>query len=203
MPKMPMGNRGAVGAMQGRPKADFSALGRALKSLFRYYPRLAPLTAAYAEYTARYVPDSLKAANFEDIITIVSSVRSHLASLKTTNKPKIVFGNDPIVDDNQVLIQFLTKASSTIHSDSPKGLNLNVEGHRVYLDLPEKTIQEYKETLEQKILNLGKEIEILTRRLSNENYIKKAPASLIQETKDSVELKSQELQTMKTEYNQI
>ena len=51
--------------------------------------------------------------------------------------------------------------------------------------------------------NLGKEIEILTRRLSNENYIKKAPASLIQETKDSVELKSQELQTMKTEYNQI
>ena len=147
--------------------------------------------------------DAEKAANFEDIITIVSSVRSHLASLKTTNKPKIVFGNDPIVDDNQVLIQFLTKASSTIHSDSPKGLNLNVEGHRVYLDLPEKTIQEYKETLEQKILNLGKEIEILTRRLSNENYIKKAPASLIQETKDSVELKSQELQTMKTEYNQI
>ena len=72
-----------------------------------------------------------------------------------------------------------------------------------FILIPEKTIQEYKETLEQKILNLGKEIEILTRRLSNENYIKKAPASLIQETKDSVELKSQELQTMKTEYNQI
>ena len=47
MPKPPMGHRGgAPGAMPGgRPKADFSALGRALKSLFRYYPRLAPLTA--------------------------------------------------------------------------------------------------------------------------------------------------------------
>ncbi len=158
---------------------------------------------ANQKWPEELVYDAERAANFEDIIIIVSSVRSHLASLKTTDKPKIIFGNDPIVDDNQVLIQFLTKASSTIHSDNPKGLNLNIEGHKVYLDLPEKVIEEYKETLEQKILNLGKEIEILARRLSNENYIKKAPESLIQETKESVELKSQELQTMKTEYNQI
>ena len=45
MPKMPGGHRGGAMPMQGgKPKADFSALGRALKRFFAYYPRLAPLT---------------------------------------------------------------------------------------------------------------------------------------------------------------
>ena len=40
MPKMPNGHR----PQGGKPQADFSALGRAVKRLFAYYPRLAPLT---------------------------------------------------------------------------------------------------------------------------------------------------------------
>ena len=44
MPKMPGRAQAAVPVRGGRPKADFSALGRALKRFFAYYPRLAPLT---------------------------------------------------------------------------------------------------------------------------------------------------------------
>ena len=44
MPKMPAGNRPLPNMKGGKPQADFSALGRAVKRLFRYYPRLAPLT---------------------------------------------------------------------------------------------------------------------------------------------------------------
>ena len=44
MPKMPGGHRPQANMKGGRPKADFSAMGRAVKRLFRYYPRLAPLT---------------------------------------------------------------------------------------------------------------------------------------------------------------
>ena len=48
MPKpmsMGHGRRTAGGGAEGgRPKADFSALGRAVKRLFVYYPRMAPLT---------------------------------------------------------------------------------------------------------------------------------------------------------------
>ena len=48
MPKpmsMGHGRRTAGGGAEGgRPKADFSALGRAIKRLFVYYPRMAPLT---------------------------------------------------------------------------------------------------------------------------------------------------------------
>ena len=44
---MPTGRHGAMPPTQGgKPKADFSALGRAIKRLFAYYPRLAPLTMA-------------------------------------------------------------------------------------------------------------------------------------------------------------
>ena len=53
MPKMPVGHRGAPAGMKGgRPKADFSALGRAIKKLFRYYPRLAPLTVVCILFSA-------------------------------------------------------------------------------------------------------------------------------------------------------
>ena len=41
---MPGGTRGGAHAQGGRPKADFHALGRAIRRLFAYYPRLAPLT---------------------------------------------------------------------------------------------------------------------------------------------------------------
>ncbi len=44
MPKMPGRAQAAVPMRGGRPKADFSALGRAIRRFFAYYPRLAPLT---------------------------------------------------------------------------------------------------------------------------------------------------------------
>ena len=42
------GRRGApaVGKDGRKPQADFSALGRAVKTLFASYPRMAPLTMA-------------------------------------------------------------------------------------------------------------------------------------------------------------
>ncbi len=70
MPKMPMGNRGgAPGAMKGKPKADFSALGRALKSLFRYYPRLAPLTAVCILFSS--VVSSIPSLFVQNVIAII------------------------------------------------------------------------------------------------------------------------------------
>ena len=70
MPKMPMGSRGGVpGAVRGKPKADFSALGRALKSLFRYYPRLAPLTAACILFSS--VVSSIPSLFVQNVIAII------------------------------------------------------------------------------------------------------------------------------------
>ncbi len=70
MPKMPMGSRGGVpGAVRGKPKADFSALGRALKSLFRYYPRLAPLTAVCILFSS--VVSSIPSLFVQNVIAII------------------------------------------------------------------------------------------------------------------------------------
>ena len=44
MPKMPTGRAPQANMKGGKPQANFSALGRAVKRLFAYYPRLAPLT---------------------------------------------------------------------------------------------------------------------------------------------------------------
>ena len=69
MPKMPMGHRAAPGAMSGKPKADFSALGRALKSLFRYYPRLAPLTALCILFSS--VVSSIPSLFVQNVIAVI------------------------------------------------------------------------------------------------------------------------------------
>ncbi len=54
MPKTtpPMGPGRRAMAAGPRPKADFSALGRALRRLFAYYPRLAPLTMCCILFSA-------------------------------------------------------------------------------------------------------------------------------------------------------
>ncbi len=70
MPKMPMGHRGTASAgMPGKPKADFSALGRALRSLYRYYPRLAPLTAACILFSS--VVSSIPSLFVQNVIAII------------------------------------------------------------------------------------------------------------------------------------
>ena len=145
--------------------------------------------------------DPQKADDFAGLINIISSIRSRLAALKTSNTPTILFNDDELIDQNQILVQFLTKAPAVLASTAPTGLRLALPGHNVYLDFDQKTLQNCKARLEQDILALGKEIETLSRRLNNPNYRNKAPANLVAESETHLEQKSTELQKLKTEFN--
>ena len=62
------------------------------------------------EWPKTYKVDQERVANFEELIDIVTNIRSHFQSLPGANSYPIAFHDDELVYRNQLLIQHLTKA---------------------------------------------------------------------------------------------
>jgi valyl-tRNA synthetase len=148
-----------------------------------------------------YKVDEERAAKFDEIITIVTNVRSHFQNLPGANSYPIAFHDDELMYENQLLVQHLTKAPSVpqINVKDTKGLRLAIPGHNVYLQIPEDIHKKYKANLEDHILKLGNEINTLEARLRNPKYVEKAPKELVEETKNSLEEKNSLIAKMKAE----
>ena len=124
-----------------------------------------------------YQIDHKKVKRFEELKEIIVNIRSHFQSLPGAASYPIAFDDDPLMYDNQLLIQHLTKAPCVpkISTDELSGLRLAIPNHNIYLQIPEDVLNKYKHNLEDRILKLGSEINTLDARLSNPNYTKKAP----------------------------
>jgi valyl-tRNA synthetase len=147
-----------------------------------------------------------KAKSFEELILIVTDVRSHFQSLPGAASYPIAFYDDKLIYDNQLLLQHYTKAPSIpeIQPEEAHGLHLAIAGHpNIYLEIPADIHAKYKANLEERILSLGKEIEVLEARLRNPNYVKKAPKELVDETKQQLATKQQLLDDMKAEFELV
>ena len=162
---------------------------------------------ATAKWPARLKYDPISAENFENIRIIVSEVRGTLQALGGTNNSKkygLLYDNDSLVQDNQMLIKVLTKAP-TINplNGTPRGLRLALANHELYLDVPEKVAKEYKENLTERILSVGRELDALNLRMQNPNYVEKAPAHLVKETQDQIKEKEKLIAHLKQQIELI
>ena len=130
----------------------------------------------------------------------MSEVRATLQALPGTNNAKypLLYDNDSLVAENELLIKTLTKAP-TINSlnGSPRGLRLALANHEVYLDVSESVVNNYKEALTEKILAVGRELDALNARMMNPNYVEKAPAHLVKETTDQIKEKESLISRLK------
>ena len=162
---------------------------------------------AAAKWPAKLKYDPISAEEFENIRIIVSEVRTTLQSLPGTNNAKkyaLLYGNDSLINDNQLLIKSLTKVPS-INSlgSSPRGLRLALANHELYLDVPAEIIEQYKDSLTEKILAVGRELDALNARLMNPRYVDKAPAHLVKETRDGVKEKESLITRLKAQLELI
>ncbi|MCL1839649.1 valine--tRNA ligase [Candidatus Saccharibacteria bacterium] len=155
------------------------------------------------KWPAKLPYDPMTAEQFETLMIIISTVRGHLQSLPGGQKPNLLFGNDSLVNDNQVLIQFLTHVPAVIPDDTPQGMRIALPNREIYLDIDEQTLKEYKQNLENNILKLGAEINTLETRLRNPNYRDKAPKELVEETQKHLEQKQTTMQRLKNELTLI
>lgn len=139
------------------------------------------------EWPPRLNYDPISAGSFESLMEVVSETRATLQALPGGKKWGLLFGDDSLVRDNSLLVQSLTKVPFLASVEGqPRGLKLALANREVYLDVPEKVVKEYRESLEEKILAVGRELNALNERIMNPNYVEKAPAELVKETRDAI-----------------
>ncbi|MDO4742309.1 MAG: class I tRNA ligase family protein, partial [Candidatus Saccharibacteria bacterium] len=155
------------------------------------------------KWPSRLKYDPISAEQFENIRNIVSEVRTTLAALgggSNAKKYGLFYDNDALVEDNSLLVKTLAKVP-TINplNGAPKGLRIALANHELYLDVPEEIISKYRETLTERILAVGRELDALNARLLNPNYVNRAPAALVKETKDAILEKEKLISRLKTQ----
>ncbi|MBR3246416.1 valine--tRNA ligase [Candidatus Saccharibacteria bacterium] len=134
--------------------------------------------------------DTISAEEFTRLMSVVSEVRGTLQALPGTNntgKYGLLYGEDSLINDNQMLIRVLTKVPTINSLDgAPRGLRLALANHEVYLDVPADVVAKYREVLTEKILAVGRELDGLNMRMMNPNYVERAPEHLVKETRDAI-----------------
>ncbi len=159
------------------------------------------------KWPTRLVFDAVSAQNFESLMVVVSETRRVLTELSGASKGKkwtLLYGDDSLVDDNQLLLTKLTGVASVISCDGqPRGLRLALVNHEVYLDVPAEIVAEYRDNLEQRILSVGRELDALNLRMMNPNYVDKAPAALVKQTRDGIAEKTALIERLKGELRVI
>ena len=100
-------------------------------------------------------------------------------------------------DGNIKTIRHLSRVPEIVQTDAPHGFSLAASGLGAYLDVPTDILAEYKTELAERINKISNEINLLEKRLSNENYVSKAPAYLVEETREEFSNKKAELEKVK------
>ena len=143
-----------------------------------------------ARWPERLEYDAISAENFERLMVVVSEVRSTLNRLSGLSKGKkygLLYGEDALVDDNSLLVQYLTRVASINPTNgAPRGLRVALANHEVYLDVPSEVVEKYKGELTERILAVGRELDALNARMMNPKYVERAPAGLVKETREQI-----------------
>lgn len=143
--------------------------------------------------------DDIAAAEFERLQKLIVEARYVMAELPGNEKYTMLYQNDALVADNADLIKHLARLKSVESIDQPRGLRLANSGREAWLDISEDTLYEHQTNLEVRLAETRAFVETLEARLGNENYIAKAPAHLVEETRKDLEAKTELIERLETE----
>ena len=133
----------------------------------------------------------------------VSETRYVLAELPAGKKYSILYQNDGLIADNIDVLTHLTRVKEIKQVDQPVGLRLASSNREAWLDVDKDTLYEHQSNLEKRLAETRQQIANLNGRLSNESYIQKAPAHLVEETRKEVEQKEAYAKRLETELSVI
>jgi valyl-tRNA synthetase len=133
--------------------------------------------------------DDIAAGEFAQVQQLVTEARFVITSLPGNEKFSLLYGSDSLIEDNKGLIKRLARLKDVIHTDNAQGLRLPNSGRDAWLDVSADTLAEHQTNLEQRLATTHHDIQALEGRLKNANYLAKAPAELVEETKKQLEEK--------------
>ena len=158
-----------------------------------------------ASWPAQLEYDEIAAAEFTRLQELVSEVRFVANELPGNSKYDLLFGEDSLLADNTSLIKQLVgfHIKDVRYTDQPRGMRLANSGREAWLDIDEKTLYEHEANLEVRIAEGFKELRTLEARLSNPNYVEKAPTKLVEETRENIEKAKARIERLRAELDII
>lgn len=147
--------------------------------------------------------DDISAGEFTRLMNLVVEARFVMSELPGNNKYDLLYQKDSLISDNTELIKKLARLKNVIETEQARGLRLAASGREAWLDIPAEVIYEHQANLEVRLVQTHAEIKNLSKRLSNEAYIAKAPAKLVKESKDLLEHKKVLAEKLQAELNVI
>ncbi len=147
--------------------------------------------------------NDLAAAEFGRLKRLVTEARYVVSELPGNERYSILYMDDALVADNVEFIQKLAHAKSVEHVDQARGLRLAASGRDAWLDLDEQTLYDHQSNLEKRLADARADVIALEGRLSNETYIAKAPAALVEESREQLASKKALVERLEAELNVI
>ena len=147
--------------------------------------------------------DDIAAEEFSRLQDLIIEARFVTAELPGNERYDLLYQNDSLIADNEILIQKMAKLKSVQLIDQPRGLRLAASGREAWLDVSAETLSEHQSNLEVRLAEAHAQIKSLEIRLSNDAYIKKAPAKLVEESKTQLEQKKALVERLIHELNVI
>ena len=147
--------------------------------------------------------DEIEAEQFERIKELVSEGRWVITELPGNKKYRLLYGNDSLVKENADTIKHLMHLASIEHTDQPRGLRLAAANREVWLDIDDETLYQHQTELEMRLADARKRLEGLEARINNPSYAEKAPAHLVEETRQHITEQQALIQRLITELEVI
>ena len=143
--------------------------------------------------------NDIAAAEFEQLQKLVTEARYVMSELPGNSRYPLLYQNDSLVADNKDLIVHLARVKEVREADTPKGLRLASSNREAWLDVDEDTLYEHQTNLETRLAETKQFVQTLEARLSNESYVKKAPAHLVEESQKQLEEKKRLIERLENE----
>lgn len=140
--------------------------------------------------------DDIAASEFTRIQKLVVETRYVIAELPGNKRYGLLYQQDSLIEDNGDIIKHLARLTEVKQVDQAKGLRLAASNREAWLDIDEDTLYEHQANLEKRLALTRQKVATLEGRLSNENYVAKAPQHLVDET-------TRELETTKLLVNRL
>lgn len=133
--------------------------------------------------------DDISATEFSQLKNLIVEVRFVTSELPGNEKYSLLYQDDSLIADNADMIKRLAKLKDVTATDTPQGLRLAVSGRAAWLDISSDTLYEHQTNLEVRLAETYQQIDFLELRLSNGSYVQKAPAKLVEESKNLLQEK--------------
>ena len=135
--------------------------------------------------------DDIAAAEFGRLKDLVSEARYVVSELPGNKRYGLLYMDDSLVADNADLIKKLAHATSVEHVEQARGLRLAASGRDAWLDIDDETLYEHQTNLEKRLAEERQHVQMLESRLANKNYVAKAPAALVEESRKALREKQE------------